>query len=129
MISSALARTVHNRSFHKVLSNSAQRALAAASSVPKEPRGQAQSVKGLRTPYLQAAKLPNITMPERREHKVEKSSVAEVPVPQSAQEVKETIGQMRTLLLSNSFNTMTQRAFLELQETYGQDVRVELARD
>lgn len=129
MISSALARTVHNRSFHKVLSNSAQRALAAASSVPKEPRGQAQSVEGLRAPYLQATKLPNITMPERREQKVEKSLVAEVPVPQSAQEVKETIGQMRTLLLSNSFNTMTQRAFLELQETYGQDVRVELARD
>ena len=43
--------------------------------------------------------------------------------------IKETIGNMRVLFLTNSFNSMAQRAYLELTDTYMTDVHIEFAID
>jgi putative two-component system hydrogenase maturation factor HypX/HoxX len=43
--------------------------------------------------------------------------------------IKETIGNMRVLFLTNSFNSMAQRAYLELTDTYTTDVHIEFAID
>jgi putative two-component system hydrogenase maturation factor HypX/HoxX len=43
--------------------------------------------------------------------------------------IEETIGNMRVLFLTNSFNSMAQRAYLELTDTYMTDVHIEFAID
>lgn len=43
--------------------------------------------------------------------------------------LKEIIGQKRVLFLTNSFNSMAQRAHVEVTEKYSMDIRVELAID
>ena len=41
----------------------------------------------------------------------------------------ELIADLRILMLTNSFNSMAQRAFLEIKDTYNSDVRIEIAID